>query len=781
MTAHESRRFRGVPGRPLALGLMLLAAVLLLAAVSVEEPEGAIAASARAPAIPSFTRAATVTAGVNPISLTVADLNHDSKPDILTANSGASDVSVRLGVGDGSFADAATVTAAASPSRVAVGLFDADADPDLAVSCSTGNEVSIRLGQGDGSFVAGSSLAASNPYWVATGEFNRDGEVDLVSADVGVYKARVFSGAGTGAFTETTLCPVGGDSECVAAGDLDGDGDDDFATANWGPDTVSVWLSDGDGTFSQPDTGTIPVGFDPLGIAMGNLNGDAFLDLAVANQSSDTVSVLFGSGAGTFTAGPVLPVGDSPYRGIAIGDVNVDTTPDIVTANLLSDNISIWLGNGDGSFGSGGTLPTGDAPVGVAVADFDGNRGNDVAVLNNGPDNVTVLLNDVAGDFAAPVTTLTTTPPGPNGSDGWYLTLPSIALTRDEMGATYYQWDGTDPGAWQTYSTTLTAADGARTLHYFSADSWPNTETAQQRTFLVDTTNPTGTVVVDGGATYTDTLVATLDFSVEDTASGWKDFHTRESTVTWGSWEASAASVDPFGLAFGPDGTRTVEVEFRDVAGNVGAASDDIVLDTTAPDGSVVLQKGASSVTTRTVSLDSTVTDAFSGLASMRVGFGNGAGFGPWVACSSPTQSAVATLTTGDGIKTVQVQYRDALGNTRQLADQISYKRPRSTVYRPVVSPIIPTRYRIATFYGYVVPRVAGTTKFYLYRWNGRAYVKYRGPLSIRNYYVSGKNQSKWTYRIALPFRGKWYCYAYWPGDVNTQPGTSVRKYFTVR
>ena len=81
---------------------------------------------------------------------------------------------------------------------------------------------------------------------------------------------------------------AGGSPQSVAIGDLDGDGDLDLAVTIISDDNVSVLLNNGDGTFAV----TYGAGDEPLSVSIGDLDGDLDLDLAVANLFSDDVSVL---------------------------------------------------------------------------------------------------------------------------------------------------------------------------------------------------------------------------------------------------------------------------------------------------------------------------------------------------------------------------------------------------------------------------------------------------------------------------------------------------------
>ena len=82
-------------------------------------------------------------------------------------------------------------------------------------------------------------------------------------------------GNGNGVFDAVVTYPAGGCSWSVALGDLDGDGDLDMAVANYDGDTVSVLAGLGDGTFELPLT--YAVGKTAWSVALGDFNGDGNL------------------------------------------------------------------------------------------------------------------------------------------------------------------------------------------------------------------------------------------------------------------------------------------------------------------------------------------------------------------------------------------------------------------------------------------------------------------------------------------------------------------------
>ena len=87
----------------------------------------------------------------------------------------------------------------------------------------------------------------------------------------------------------------------------------------------------------------------PVAVAVGDLDGDAKPDLAVADTGANRVSVLLGNGDGTFQAKVDYATGTSP-RSVAVGDLNADGKPDLALANNMSSTVSVLIGNGNGTF-----------------------------------------------------------------------------------------------------------------------------------------------------------------------------------------------------------------------------------------------------------------------------------------------------------------------------------------------------------------------------------------------------------------------------------------------
>ena len=73
----------------------------------------------------------------------------------------------------------------------------------------------------------------------------------------------------------------------------------------------------------------------------------------------------------SFAPVTAFTVGRDPYS-VALGDVNGDGKPDLVTANMSSNSVSVLLGTGTGSFGGRADFEVGSGPISVALGDVNG-------------------------------------------------------------------------------------------------------------------------------------------------------------------------------------------------------------------------------------------------------------------------------------------------------------------------------------------------------------------------------------------------------------------------
>ena len=321
----------------------------------------------------SFGAATNFAAGFETSKFDVGDFNGDTKLDLAVSDPANDSVVVLLGNGDGSFGAPTTFPVGFAPNDVAVGDFNGDTKLDLATANTGTNDISILLGTGTGSFGTATNFpsGSSAPEVIVVGDFNGDTKLDLVVINQ-IGNLSILLGTGTGSFGTATNFSAGTRPSDVAVADFNGDTKLDLVVSNRNSDNVSILLGDGAGSFGAPTNFNLLGGTSPMGVAVGDFNGDTKLDLAVANDGSNSVSILLGDGAGSFGTATNFPVGKP--SSVAVGDFNRDLNLDLAIAKCGADSVSILLGDGAGSFGLSGSniFLVGDCPIGVTVGNFDG-------------------------------------------------------------------------------------------------------------------------------------------------------------------------------------------------------------------------------------------------------------------------------------------------------------------------------------------------------------------------------------------------------------------------
>ncbi len=346
-------------------------------------------------------------AGDGPNSIATSDLNGDGVLDLAVTNEFADTVSILLGLGEGAFGTPTAFPTASSPRAVVIGNLNGGTIGDLAVVNGNSDSVSILLGNGvgtgDGTFQPRADFATgSAPRAITAGNFNSDAFLDLAVVNEGSNSVSIFLGIGDGTLQTRMDFPTGMLPSSVIARDFDGDNIQDLAVTNAGDNTFSILLgngvSTGDGTFGAPVS--FATGLAPRAITSAAFNSDTFLDLAVANQGSNTVSVFPGNGDGTFDAPTDFNVGSAP-RAILAAQLTADGFTDLVTANSGSGSATVLVGAGDGTFLLRADFTAGAFPTALVSADFTGDARFDVAVANRDSDNVSLIQNSTVFVTAA--------------------------------------------------------------------------------------------------------------------------------------------------------------------------------------------------------------------------------------------------------------------------------------------------------------------------------------------------------------------------------------------
>lgn len=302
-------------------------------------------------AIVSFSAAAPITLHHPPgdglQAIAAADLNHDGKADIVVVHPDAGLVSVFLNDGVAGF---------------------------------TSSPISVGTG------------TASLPVAVITADFNQDGNVDLAVVNHAADSVTVFLGDGTGHFSTGGDYSVDAGPIAAVAADFDHDSREDLAVLS--DSSIFLLKGHGDGTLSPFAPASLNTrGRGALAIAAGRIKSShGYTDLAVTNQDTDSVSLFFNNGDGTFQQPPILVSALDHPRGLVIGEFDGNTSPDlaVISGVDVSTTVIILAGDGQGGFTANDTatavVSAEVGAVALTAVDLDGDGKTDLAVGSDDAD-----------------------------------------------------------------------------------------------------------------------------------------------------------------------------------------------------------------------------------------------------------------------------------------------------------------------------------------------------------------------------------------------------------
>ena len=283
------------------------------------------------------------------------------------------------------------------PYYIAAGDIDNDGDNDLVVANRHAGTISVLKNYGNGVFAPRTDYASRpQPQSLVLTDVDNDGDLDVAVANTNSYYISVFVNDGSGNYPVRTDYLAAGPPDGICAADLDGDGYVDLLVTDLASNGVTAFPNDGSGGF--PSKTIYAAGGGAMAVVACDVNNDGAPDAVSVNTlSSSQIEVLTNLGSGVLSFQTSFPVGNNS-RTLLTTDFTSDNRPDAVTANSGANSITFYP-HTVSTFGSPTDFTTGAFPAGLASGDIDGDGLTDLIVANQNANSISFMKNNGGGSF----------------------------------------------------------------------------------------------------------------------------------------------------------------------------------------------------------------------------------------------------------------------------------------------------------------------------------------------------------------------------------------------
>jgi hypothetical protein len=379
-----------------------------------------------------------------PEDIRVSDLDGDGKPDIIVANYTAGSISVFRNtsvIGNINVANFARkdFTSGTGATFISVADLDNDGKQDVIVANQRENTLSIFKNISTPGIISFNSpvkiATPSTPIGIGIGDFDKNGWLDIATANHGNGTVSIFTNKGifnsisTNNFNPRFGLITGLNPITIDVADMDGDSKSDIVVGNYGSNSISIfknnYISGALATSSFSTKLNFNAGNKPGYVKLGDMDGDGKLDIVVLAEGNNRVGILRNIStpgvlsSASFATRVNFNTGITPYY-ISVGDLTGNGKLDILVTNFGNGTATVWQNKAipgsitSASFFKRLNFKVGTKPYAGLLADIDGDAKTDILVSNTGSNTLSILRNTVGSQMI--VSPTSTTLPATGGS-----------------------------------------------------------------------------------------------------------------------------------------------------------------------------------------------------------------------------------------------------------------------------------------------------------------------------------------------------------------------------
>jgi len=348
-----------------------------------------------------FENPQTLTTGNNPLTVTVVDYNNDGLLDILSPTHDDKKMTIYINKGNRTYSDT-TIYSNDGITCIATGDFNKDGKVDLALGSNWEYEISLLLGDGKNNSTNNIRIQTLDYFQsedgLAVGDVDKDGIADLVFIlpDVSnYYKIQFYKGDGAGlidTITKSSLVNTFGKNKLTLA-DFNNDGYLDVAQTTVVVGGIDIYLFNPitkkfDFNASYPVAGS-----SRERIIHGDFNGDGKTDIAVSCTSNASISIIYGKNDGTFSTATNIMTSTPNFsnEGITALQLNNDSYSDFICVSDKNDSLLLYLSNSVGEYTESVVTTLSKGITNIVSADLDKDGYTDLIIPNSLNDQVDIL------------------------------------------------------------------------------------------------------------------------------------------------------------------------------------------------------------------------------------------------------------------------------------------------------------------------------------------------------------------------------------------------------